>query len=407
MKRHGSLLGLLLVLAALVGGLAWLFQMRVAHGDMFPAYSSLRADPLGTRALHDALARVAGLRVERNYQPVHDLESSPARTIVFAGMRRAAWTNLPREDFDALDAALRSGSRVVLALRAETARTPEERDEERATAAERARRLKKVDPENKQPKFMPVDFRRRWGVDVKERMLMDRGAGARRTDDDRATGLPEALQWKSDVFFALEPDADWHVIYRRGSEPVLAERQLGHGSLVLVADSYVLSNEALQNNRASSLLTWVIGPHARVVFDEAHLGVVARVGVAALARRYGLSGAFFMFLLLAGLFIWRRMALFVPPAESEAEVALSYHPAAGLEALMRRALTTGELAAACTAEWRTTARESDRARVEAAFATAPGNAAIATQYNRAVQSLRKRSAAPATISPPPPPRSSS
>ena len=84
------------------------------------------------------------------------------------------------------------------------------------------------------------------------------------------------------------------------------------------------------------------------------------------------------------------MALIVPPAEEEHEVALAYHPAAGLEALLRRAVPAGELAAACVTEWKRTARPGDVARVETAFAAAPKNASAATLHNAAIKALRRR-----------------
>ena len=65
MKHHGPLVALIAALALLVAGLGLLFHWRLGQGDLFPAYSSLRADPLGTRALHDSLALVPGRRVER------------------------------------------------------------------------------------------------------------------------------------------------------------------------------------------------------------------------------------------------------------------------------------------------------------------------------------------------------
>jgi hypothetical protein len=171
---------------------------------------------------------------------------------------------------------------------------------------------------------------------------------------------------------------------------VLAERKLGLGSIVLVADSYYLSNEALQNDRQPALLAWTIGPHARITFDEAHLGVQTHPGVAALARRYGLGGAFFTLLLLAALYVWRQTALFVPPPEASSELALTYHPAAGLEALLRRSVPANELVAACTREWTPTAREGDRARLDSALAKSPKNSPAAALYNSAVRALRRR-----------------
>ncbi|MSU47480.1 MAG: DUF4350 domain-containing protein [Opitutus sp.] len=369
-----------------------MFQRRVAQGDLFPVYSSLRADPLGTRALHDALGRVPGLQVERGFKSIREIEATPARTLVLAGFRSRGWTRFQREEFDALDTAVRRGSRLVIALRAATARTDQEKAEEKKAEdeADRKRKLNE-DGDEKKAKPVLVDLRRRWGAGLKERVLVSRSDGAVRADDAGIAGLPESVAWRSDLFFDLEPNAGWRVIYRRGVAPVLVERMHGLGSIVLAADAYFLSNEALQKAREPALLAWVIGPNRRVVFDEAHLGVAARPGVASLARRYGLSGAFFTLLLLAVLFGWRRMALFVPPAADADAVALTYHPAAGLEALLRRAVPPGELASACLKEWRPTARATDQAKVTAAFEAAPKNAPAVALYNAAVRALRRRS----------------
>jgi hypothetical protein len=142
----------------------------------------------------------------------------------------------------------------------------------------------------------------------------------------------------------------------------------------------------MQKQRAPALLAWLAGPHREIVFSEGHLGVVENAGVAALARRYGLTGAGVVLALLAGLFAWQRLMLFVPPAPAGAEVALAYRPTAGLEALLRRALPPGKLLPACLAEWRRTARAGDLAHVEsAAAARAPADA-----YNAVVRTLRRR-----------------
>ncbi len=63
------LLSLLLALvlgAAFVVGLAQLFVLRYEVGDVYPPYSTLRADPLGTKALVDALGVLPHVEVRRN-----------------------------------------------------------------------------------------------------------------------------------------------------------------------------------------------------------------------------------------------------------------------------------------------------------------------------------------------------
>jgi hypothetical protein len=392
MRRRAPLIGLLLVAAALTGGLTLIFRLRLAQGDVFPPYSSLRADPLGLRALHDSLEQLPGLRVERSLRAIRKLEAGPERTILLAGLHPQRWERLRREDFEAIDGAARAGARVVVALRAEEVDEGAERRQAALEAETRARQKRAEAGEPERRKIDYAETRRRWGVGLKARRLVASRDGAVAADEAQAAGLPELVPWKSDVYFELEADAGWRVLYRRAMEPVLAERRLGRGSLVLVADSYFLSNEALQRERAPALLAWAIGPPAHVVFAEAHLGVVAEPGVAALARRYGLAGAFFTLLLLAVLFVWQRLAGFVPPAATATaeDAPLSYHPAAGLAALLRRAVAPADLVATCVREWQPTVRDSNRARVAAALAAAPRGAEPVTLYNAAVRALQRR-----------------
>lgn len=400
MKRPWPLFALAVVLAALVAGLVAIFRLRLAQGDVFPAYSSLRADPLGTRVLHDALARVPGLAVERRFRPLAKLEAGPARTIVLAGVTAASFRRCAAEDFAAMDAAVRAGARLVVAFRAEHWR--EAKPARPAPAARAARHEPNDTPPRDRPgdpdyaggeddedtgrrKAPPVDLQEQWGVDVVlDRALEEGGAVLEGTGE-----LARRVPWSSDLALRPRDGEGWSVICRRGAEGVMTERPHGAGTIVLAGDAFFLSNEALQRDRSTPLLAWIVGPQARVVFDEAHLGVVADTGLAALGRRYGLAPAFFMFLLLAALWVWRRMALFVPPPTEAGEVALAYHPAAGLEALLRRAVAPGELAAACLAEWRRTARPGEVARAEAAVAAAPRNSPAA-QHNAALRALRRR-----------------
>ena len=51
MRRHLSSLLIALVLLLFVAGLAKLFGLRFEQGDIYPRYSTLRADPYGTKGL--------------------------------------------------------------------------------------------------------------------------------------------------------------------------------------------------------------------------------------------------------------------------------------------------------------------------------------------------------------------
>ena len=84
--------GMLALGAALVFGLVRIFALRFAHGDVYPPYSTLRADPLGAKVLHDALAAAHGFDVQRNFRPITQHRAGEQLTLVYAGVaRRSTW----------------------------------------------------------------------------------------------------------------------------------------------------------------------------------------------------------------------------------------------------------------------------------------------------------------------------
>jgi len=75
-----------LALAVLfAAGIVRLFVLRFKAGDIYPPYSSLRADPLGAKALYQSLARLPRLSVARNYEDVEDLDLPPETALLFLG----------------------------------------------------------------------------------------------------------------------------------------------------------------------------------------------------------------------------------------------------------------------------------------------------------------------------------
>ena len=105
--------------------------------------------------------------------------------------------------------------------------------------------------------------------------------------------------------------------------------------------------------------------------------------------RYGMAWAFATLVLLAILFVWRRMAAFVPPPEEMAETALSCSHTAALEELLLRSVDPADLVAACSAEWRRSAAPKAVARLDAALAAHPRSHGPAA-YNAAVRALKRR-----------------
>jgi hypothetical protein len=196
----------------------------------------------------------------------------------------------------------------------------------------------------------------------------------------RREPAPASLPTELDVHTACTfsgLDGPWQVLYaRRGATndlPVLIQRSLGRGTVVLAADSFPFSNESLREEPNTPLLAWMVGASRRVVFDETHLGVTVEPGLAALARQYRLGSAVVALLILAGLFIWKNATSFLPRPEAQdspdaANVVEGRDSASGFINLLRRHLPPTELMATCLEQWnveRSTARRPARARLEA------------------------------------------
>jgi hypothetical protein len=148
------------------------------------------------------------------------------------------------------------------------------------------------------------------------------------------------------------------VIYRVREQPVLIERDWEGGTVVLATDTWFASNEGVREARPSALLSWLVGSREQVVFDEAHLNVERRPGVAQLIREYRLHGVVIGLVVLALLFIWRNSQSLLPPRESATKQADDGRDSTtGLINLLKRSISKKELLAHCYAEWQAAHRE--------------------------------------------------
>ena len=90
-----------------------LFELRFSAGDVYPPYSSFRADPLGVRALYGALGSLRGVSVRRNFDPDTQLGKGRDKTLLFCG----ASLGKDREDvIEAIEFFVAHGGRLVIAF---------------------------------------------------------------------------------------------------------------------------------------------------------------------------------------------------------------------------------------------------------------------------------------------------
>jgi hypothetical protein len=206
--------------------------------------------------------------------------------------------------------------------------------------------------------------------------------------------LPATVACHTALYFD-QTNGPWRTIYtREPARPVIIERPLGRGTLVLSADSFYFSNEALRRDREPALLAWLVGSSRRVIFDESHLGVQEAPGVATLARRYRLHGLLVGLLLLAGLFVWKNAVSFIPPDEEQrararGDLVAGKESAAGFVNLLRRNIPGPELLGLCLLEWRKScAHQVSRARLEQMQAIIDAENALDVNQRRPVETYR-------------------
>jgi hypothetical protein len=351
-------IGLVLIGVLFTWGLLRLFHLRFAGGEVYPPGSSRRADPLGTRALHDSLVDLRGSGVIRNYDRLSRRQLDPIHTtLILAGcdpdlLNAPVPFGLARE----LDDFTRSGGRLLLAV------THSNREALTNSWNGVRRTLRSAQAaESGQERLGKL-----WDVQFTVSPPRSERTHARRAVE--LTELPAEIPW---VGFQTitSTGAAWKTIYASEEQPVIVERNLGHGTLVLLADDFLLRNEALRHARQTALLSWLLGPNPTIIFDEAHLGLEQTPGLASLIRRYQLAGAAAGLLLLAGLYVWQQSLPFNPrPGPENASIAgtpdlvLGRSAAEGFRNLLRRTVPSNEVLALLLNQW----KESQRRQMQAA-----------------------------------------
>lgn len=359
---------LALLLLFFIAGVVRLFNLRFDAGDIYPAYSSLRSDPIGAKALYDSLENFDTIAIRRNYQLLHSLKFESDTTFFYLGTSAAGSDPVSEELIDVFDRLTESGGRLVLSF------LPTYQKNGKKTEATDAK--KKINPENRngepasqtEPvKKQPAAIKKLWGVDLAfdENIAIEEDKYPALDAVSFRADLPPAISWHTNLYFDLH-DTAWQVLYSLEGRPVIVERPFGKGTIVLCADSYFISNEALRSERHPKLLLWLTGGNSRLIFDETHFGIYKRTGVATLLRHYRLHWFFAALAVPALLFIWKSTASFVPPRkESQSdgtEMVAEKDYIQGLVALLRRYIRRSEILQICGQEWEQAFKKDKRIR---------------------------------------------
>jgi hypothetical protein len=398
-KSKYILVLLVLITAGFIYGLVQLLSLRFESGDVYPAYSSLRSDPLGTRALFDGLNRLNPSNIQRNYLPLSRVNFKEPTTLLYLGSDHRDLKFVTKEFSEAIDRMTDAGGRLVMSFQPVRWKAGKKASNDEPSACREEIR-QPIDPEpdpasdktqtaetgeggtdskksqGKQAVDQPdecltpyckkVAIDDHWGVSFNYDRTEQEQSYARVDSGTDTGGLPNAISWHTDLIFE-KLDSVWEVLYFHDDHPVIIERPFKSGSILLVADSYLLSNEALRAERHSALLTRVIGSNSLVVFDESHFGIYKIPGIAGLIRTHGLQWFFCGLVLIFVLFVWKNSIHFVPPTDdisggTAPESNQGRDVFQGLVSLLRRNIATRDILRVGMNEWKKSFDVEERLR---------------------------------------------
>ena len=401
MKKYFPFLILLGCAAAFAFGIVYLFDLRFQAGDIYPPYSSLRADPLGAMALYESLEKIPGLAVRRDFSASDTLPEEPQTAYLHLAGDPYEFDYMSQETYRHIEDFLTRGGRLVITFFPQT-ENDFWFDEDKTNSAETKKMAKpkskshKHDDDSKNNDNSWLNLADKWNFHVGFQKLEPDGDTYAPATVFNQTDLrlPDTLDWHSGIIFT-NVASTWRVIYSRGGNAVMIERKFGRGSVVMASDSYLLSNEAMLKDRHADMLAWLVGSSKNVVFDEAHFGIAESPGVAALMRKYHLEGLAAGLVLLAGLFIWKNAFSLVPPlADSNAERFIAgKDSASGFVNLLRRGISPRQLLSTCFEEWKKSATQGGRnftprfQQAEAIFAEQASSRSPIETYNKISKTL--------------------
>jgi len=379
----------LLILAIFVFGVVKLFLLRFEAGDVYPAYSSLRSDPLGSRAFYSSLENIDSARVNRNYSSLKNLEFEPRTALFYIGTAAFDSQSVSVEWLKIFKRLTDKGGRLIMSFLPLEQKPPswrmqkcfipgrdlQDKDEtppdvapKDAQPAAKHEIKSTSNHDDQQPQTPPMDhfpdesdncvsLINQWGLSFA--FAEEPSDTALNVSDDlsasRVENLPQTISCHTALYFD-ELNDSWREIYAADGRAVIIERPFGKGSLVLAADSFFMSNEAMRSERHPQLLTWLLGDSINIVFDETHFGILRHPGVLDLIQRYRFHWFIFAVAVLAILFIWKNSVSFLPPPKKTAsqlpkDVISDRDSTEGLISLLRRNIPARRLLQTCAGEW--------------------------------------------------------
>lgn len=393
LKKNFNAMVLIAMLALLMFGVADIFSLRFSRGDLYPRYSSLRPDPFGCKALYESLEEI-GIDVERTFNPIDAISDNEKTTLIRTGihafrdpidakaLRDFAFEGGHFIAFFAPDAPARLKKRKSIKKNTETAN-----ESDKSTCDTKSDKIKKKNNKDEKPDKQIVEKssnrdNKKSNCEIPEKCFFDfmdetgfKIRARRESEDEKAivrlavptkkykTAKFKSFPTFSRNYFIFSDPSKWDVIFTENKLPVLATRKFGKGRITICVSSYIVSNEGLAKLKNAKLLSHIIPPGRKTLFDEHYLGLHQVKNIAWLFKKYKLQLLIANLILAAGFFVWRNMAsmsnISTKPSSAYYDtetVESDFSNSDGLRNLIKRSVKTKELTRVCVSEWMKTVK---------------------------------------------------
>jgi hypothetical protein len=360
-------------LAALLFFGLQIISREMETGTIYPEYSTFRTDPKGLKALYDSLDGVPMIQLSRLTAITRRENSGQGKVMFMAGVNPNALFGT-NADAQVMNDWLTSGGRLIISLNATAKQSPDPTAILKAEADEH-----------------PISWREfigRWGPKI-DSLWMPQPFSA------RSVKFGDFRHWFGNLYFN-KLDTNWTPLVAAPSnrhETLVAERPVGSGSLVVLNDSYPISNEALSIDRNTPFLLWLLNDRSQVIFSEIQLGINQKPGIMTLANRYGLQGLLIGLIVTALLFVWKSQYSLIPKirADTASELVVSGRSAdEGFIALLRRTVPEKNLISVCVDAWKRSAKtEPEQTKSLDAFLQMRSGSLV-QQYAEIEQRLKRK-----------------
>ncbi len=291
-----------------VYGVFELVSLRFMKGDKYPKYSSFRADPMGIKGLYDSLSELESIDVKRNLTSLKESNLPYANSVLFVtGIMSDAdnWKN----DKDYYHYILKGGRLVIFFSQKargfyveddtlkKSEMTTESKEMENGGGKE-----KEVVHKVKEQKYC------KFGFALKR---FNNLAYSKKSAELADIKLLERINDKTLTFYTnnhllTSPKEDWNILYKYRDKPMIIEKKIGKGSLIVSSMSYCISNEGLQKYMPVEFITHILKKRKLIVFDEFIHGIKEQKNIAWLARKYNLIFLLINIMIVILLFIWKN-----------------------------------------------------------------------------------------------------